>query len=170
MRRLLLALGSGGLLCLAFPTFDIWVAAPLALAVLAWALTGVRTRVGAGLGLAAGLAFFVPTLHWSGIYVGALPWLALSTLEALFFAVAGGLYAWLSRGGQVRPLAFALVWVVTEGFRGRAPYGGFPWVKLAFGQADSPFGRLVALGGPPFVGFIIALVGGLLALVVSRAL
>ncbi|MDN5767995.1 MAG: apolipoprotein N-acyltransferase [Humibacillus sp.] len=169
--RLVAALASGGVLCLAFPTFDIWVAAPLSLALLAWTLTGRGARAGFGLGLAAGLAFFVPTLSWSGIYVGALPWLALSGLQALFFGLLGGVYGWLSTHGRhsgIRPLAFALSWVVAEGLRARLPYGGFPWVKLAFGQADSPFGRLVALGGPAFVAFVIALSGGLLALAVTR--
>ncbi|GAA2743454.1 apolipoprotein N-acyltransferase [Terrabacter aerolatus] len=157
-------------MCLAFPTFDVWVAAPLALALWAWAWTGVGARRGFLTGLVGGLAFFVPSLSWSGIYVGSLPWLALATLEALFLGLAGALYGWLSRRGSVRPLAFALVWVVAEGFRARAPYGGFPWLKLAFGQADSPFGRLVALGGAPFVGFVIALCAALLALGAQHAL
>ena len=103
--RLVIALGGGGLLCLAFPTFDVWVAAPLALALLAWAGTGLGARRGMLGGTLFGLAFFVPTLSWSGIYVGALPWLALSTLEALFVGLAGALYGWLSRTGRVRPLA-----------------------------------------------------------------
>jgi apolipoprotein N-acyltransferase len=165
--RPLLALIAGGVLCLAFPTFNIWVAAPVALTLLALALTGARARAGFGLGLLAGLAFFVPTLQWSGIYVGSLPWLALATAEAVFFGLAGLAYAWLARRGRVRPVVFALVWVVAEGLRARAPYGGFPWLKLAFGQADAPFGRLVALGGPALVGFAIALSAGLLALAVQ---
>jgi apolipoprotein N-acyltransferase len=169
VRRLILSLLGGGLLCLAFPTFDVWVAAPVALALWACAWTGVGARRGFGLGVAGGLVFFVPTLSWSGIYVGAVPWIALATLEALFIGVAGALVGWLGRDGRVRPLAFALVWMVTEGFRARAPYGGFPWLKIAFGQADSPFGRLVAWGGAPFVGFVVALVGALLALAAQRA-
>lgn len=160
----------GGLLCFAFPTFDVWVAAPVALALWAWSWTGTGSRRGFLLGLAGGVVFFVPTLSWSGVYVGSLPWLALATLESLFVALAGALYGRLSRRGQVRPLAFALVWVVTEGLRSRAPYGGFPWVKLAFSQADSPFGRLVALGGAPFVGFAIALSAALAALAVRHVL
>ncbi|GAB3871490.1 apolipoprotein N-acyltransferase [Terrabacter terrigena] len=170
MRRLLVSLLAGGLLCFAFPTFDVWVAAPLALGLWSWAWSGAGARRGFGLGFGGGLVFFVPTLSWSGIYVGAVPWVALATLESLFLGLAGSLVGWLCRDGRVRPLAFALVWVVTEGFRARAPYGGFPWLKIAFGQADSPFGRLVALGGAPFVGFVVALAGALLALAVHRAL
>ncbi len=166
--RLVAALAGGGLLCLAFPTLDVWVAAPAALALMAWGWSGLGPSRGLLLGTASGLVFFVPTLSWSGIYVGSVPWLALSTLEALFFGLAGALYGWLTRDRGVRPLAFALTWVVAEGFRARAPYGGFPWLKLAFGQADSPFGRLVALGGAPFVGFVIALAGALLALAAQR--
>jgi apolipoprotein N-acyltransferase len=169
VQRPLVSLIAGGLLCLAFPTFDVWVAAPLALALLAWAVTGLGAGRGLLAGVLFGLAFFVPTLSWSGVYVGALPWLALATLESLFIGLAGALYGWLSRAGRVRPFAFAVVWVVTEGLRARAPYGGFPWLKLAFSQADSPVGRLVALGGAPFVGFTLALGGGLLALAAQRA-
>ena len=168
VRRLFVSLLGGGVLCFAFPTVDVWVAAPVALALWAWAWTGIGARRGFVLGAAGGLVFFVPTLSWSGIYVGSLPWLALATLQAVFIGVAGSLYGWLSRPGRVRPLAFALVWVVAEGFRARAPYGGFPWLKLAFGQADSPFGRLVAIGGAPFVGFVIALAGALVALGVQH--
>lgn len=170
MRRLVLALGSGGLLTLAFPTFEVWAAAPVALGLLAWATTGVGARRGFGLGFAAGLAFFLPSLQWAGTYVGAVPWIALAVLEALFIGVAGAVTGWLSRSGQVRPVAFALVWTVTEELRGVAPYGGFPWLKLAFGQADSPMGRLVALGSTPFVAFVVALVGALLASAAAAAL
>jgi apolipoprotein N-acyltransferase len=166
--RLVAALGGGGLLCLAFPTFDVWVAAPLALALMAWAWAGLGARRGFLLATASGLVFFLPSLSWSGIYVGAVPWVALATMEAVFLGVAGALYGWLARAGRVRPVAFALTWVVVEGFRARAPYGGFPWLKLAFGQPDSPFGRLVALGGAPFVGFVIALAGALLAVAGQR--
>ena len=42
VRRLLLSLIAGGLLCLAFPTFDVWVAAPVALALWAWAWAGAQ--------------------------------------------------------------------------------------------------------------------------------
>src|SRR3954453_23839483 len=77
------------------------------------ALTGRSVRAGVGLGLLYGLALFVPLLRWSGVYVGALPWLALSTLEALYLALLGGLLAPLLRlaadGGRGRRRPRALV-------------------------------------------------------------
>ena len=170
IRRILMALLAGGLLSLAFPAANVWVAAPLSTTVLALVWTGTGSRRGMALGLLAGAAFFLPSLQWSGIYVGPVPWVALSLLEAFFLGIAGALYGWLSRAGRVRPLAFALVWVVVEGVRSRTPYGGFPWLKLAFSQADSPFGRLVAVGGTPVVALVVTLAGALVALCVQHVL
>jgi apolipoprotein N-acyltransferase len=58
----------------------------------------------------------------------------------------------------------AALWVGQEALRDRAPFGGFPWGRLAFSQPDSPLLRLAALGGAPLVTFAVALAGGLLAL------
>ena len=38
----------------------------------------------------------------------------------------------------------------------RIPFGGFPWGRLAFSQADSPLGRLAWLGGVPLVSAVVA--------------
>ena len=175
-------MGAGLLLWLAFPDVNIWAGAPLGIALFAAAVHGVRARTGAWLGMLAGLVFFVSSLHWTGIYVGSLPWLALSTLEAGYWAIAGAWLAWLSAPpaqpaakahalayrALPYPLLVALTWVVTEWLRGATPWGGFPWVRVAFSQADAPFGRLAAWGGAPGVSFAVALCGGLLAVAALR--
>ena len=167
LRRLLLALVSGAALWLAFPGHDLWLMAPVGVALLAVATRGARPRRGFLLGLVSGLVYFTATLSWSGIYVGALPWIALSVLQALFVAILGAVTAFLQTGSgalvRTRPFVVALAWVGQEALRDRIPYGGFPWVRLAFSQADSPIGRLAALGGAPMVTFGVALSGGLLA-------
>jgi apolipoprotein N-acyltransferase len=56
-----------------------------------------------------------------------------------------------------------VLWVGQEALRDRTPFGGFPWARLAFSQADSPLLGLAALGGAPAVTFGVALAGGLLA-------
>lgn len=161
MRRLLLALLGGIALTLAFPGYGLWWLAPVGVALLALATVDARGRMGALTGLIFGLAFFVPTLSWSGSFLGVVPWAALAVLQSLFIALLGAGSALLQRTG-VRPVAIGLLWVAQEALRDRFPYGGFPWVRLAFSQADSPLGRVAALGGAPTVTFLVALAGGLL--------
>lgn len=160
------AVGSGLLLDVAFPGIGWWPAAPVAIAVLLLALHGRGVRAGAGLGLMFGLAFFVPHLNWSGIYVGAMPWLALATLQALYMAAFGGAVTLTLRStdkAAVRSVLVAALWVGQEALRARTPFGGFPWGRLAFSQADAPSLGLAAVGGAPLVSFAVALAGALLA-------
>ncbi len=197
LRRLVLAVLSAVALCLAFPDAGVWVLAPVGVALLAAATRGASVRVGALLGFVTGAGFFGYSLSWAGIVVGVVPWAGLVVLQSLFLAVLGAVTAWaqgrplrrvplrpsslrdLRRSADadsrvsasataVRPLVVALAWVGQEALRDRIPYGGFPWVRLAFSQADSPLGRLAALGGAPLVTFAVALAGGLLAAAAYR--
>jgi apolipoprotein N-acyltransferase len=169
-----LAVASGLALWLAFPSHDLWIMAPIGVALLALATCGAPAWQGALLGLVSGLACFLPLLSWSGVYVGALPWIALSVLESLYIALLGLTCALLQGGaspyavGRVRPMVVSLAWVAQEALRDNTPFGGFPWGRLAFSQADSPLAALAALGGAPAVTFAVALVGGLLAVAVAR--
>ena len=148
--------------------------APIGVALLALATRRARAWQGALLGMVSGLSCFLPLLSWSGVYVGALPWIALAALESLYIALLGLACALLQRGpslagsGRVRPLVVALAWVTQEVLRDTTPFGGFPWGRLAFSQADSPLAGLAALGGAPAVTFGVALVGGLLAAGLTR--
>ena len=56
-----------------------------------------------------------------------------------------------------------MLWVAQEALRGRVPFGGFPWGRLAFSQGDAPTARLAVVGGAPLVTFVVAVAGGLLA-------
>ena len=163
--RLLLALLGGGAIALAFPAYDQWYAAWLGCGLIAAA--GWAARPGAGFltGLVAGLAYFLPTLSWSGVYVGALPWVALATLQALYvaamLAVIGPLQRRLLDGGAAWA-AYGIIplgWVVGEWARGSTPFGGFPWARLAFSQADSPLRALAAVGGAPLLTAAVATMG-----------
>ena len=154
----------GGLcVWLAFPDHNLWPLAPVGVALLALATREQRPRTAALLGLLTGLASFGPTLHWSGVYVGNLPWIALTVLQALYIALLGLTLpaAWRTRGWA--PLVIAGLWVAQEALRGRTPYGGFPWARLAFSQTGAPTLHLAALGGAPLVSFAAALAGALLA-------
>ncbi|MCY0929582.1 apolipoprotein N-acyltransferase [Streptomyces sp. H27-H1] len=149
---------SGVLLYLSFPPRPLWWLAPLALALLGWCLYGRRARAGFGLGVLHGLGFLLPLLVWTGEGVGPVPWLALGTLESLLIGLTTLGIALVSRLPGW-PLWGAAVWIAGEALRARAPFGGFPWGKLAFGQPDGVFLPLAALGGTPLLSFAVALCG-----------
>jgi len=161
----LVAVASGLLGACAFPQVGIWPFAILSVAGLSLAVDGRRARTGAWLGFVYGLAFFVPLLHWTGVYVGAFPWLLLSTAEAGFMAALGAALVMVQRL-RAAPLWIATAWVLQESLRDRLPFGGFPWGRLAFSQANSPLKWFIALGGAPLLSFMVALAGGGLAMLV----
>ncbi|MCD5349446.1 apolipoprotein N-acyltransferase [Kineosporia mesophila] len=160
------------MLHLAFPGIGIWPLAPVGVAGLAVATRGVSGRFGALLGFVFGLVFFLRLIPWIGIYVGALPWVALSITEALYVAAMGALLprVWRARGGLPGLLlASGGLWVAQEAVRGRWPFGGFPWGRLAFSQSDAPTAPLASIGGAPLVSFAVAVAGTLLAWAVVKA-
>jgi apolipoprotein N-acyltransferase len=160
--RTLLALAGGFALLLSFPDRNLPALAVLGPAALAIAVRGQRIRSGLWLGLVLGLAFFVPLLSWTGVYVGSLPWLALAVAEAAYLALLGAATALTSRL-PLWPLWAACLWVADEALRGRFPFGGFPWGRLGLSQTSGPLTSLAAYGGVPLVSFAVALAGTLLA-------
>ncbi len=156
--RALAAAGGGALLYASFPPRPLWWLAPLAFAVLGVVLHGRRARTGFGLGYLFGLGFLLPLLHWTGVYVGATPWLALVAVEALFLAAVGAAVAVASRLPGA-PLWAACLWVAGEAARARVPFGGLPWGRVAFGQPDGVFLPLAALGGSALLSFAVVLCG-----------
>ncbi|MGW0563278.1 apolipoprotein N-acyltransferase [Streptomyces sp. NPDC003016] len=149
---------SGLLLYASFPPRPLWWLVLPGFALLGWCLHGRRARAAFGLGLLAGLGFLLPLLSWTGEEVGPVPWLALAAAEALFVAVCCVGIAVVTRL-PLWPVWGAAVWVLGEAARARVPFGGFPWGKIAFGQADSVFLPLAAVGGTPFLGFAVVLCG-----------
>ncbi|WP_236832885.1 apolipoprotein N-acyltransferase [Blastococcus sp. KM273128] len=163
-----LSVGGGLCLWVAFPPFGWWALAAGGPMTLAVATRGRSARSGAALGMLLGLAFMVPLLKWTGIFVGDFPWLALSVAQAAFYAVLGAATAATSRL-RWWPLWVATLWVGTEAARSRVPFGGFPWGRIGFSQADGPFASLAAYGGVALVTFAVALTGTLLAAAVVNA-
>lgn len=149
---------SGLLLYVSFPPRTLWWLALPAFAVLGWVLRGRSWKAGLGLGYLFGLGFLLPLLVWTGVEVGPGPWIALVVIEAVFVALVGaGITAVSGLPGW--PLWAAALWIAGEAARARVPFSGFPWGKIAFGQADGVFLPLAALGGTPVLGFAVVLCG-----------
>ncbi|GGX58553.1 apolipoprotein N-acyltransferase [Streptomyces fructofermentans] len=159
---------SGVLLYVSFPPRTLWWLALPAFAGFAWCLRGRSWKAALGLGYVFGLGFLLPLLVWTGVEVGPGPWLALVVIEAVFVALtAVGVAAVSKLPGS--PFWAAALWVAAEAARARAPFGGFPWGKIAFGQADGVFLPLAAVGGTPVLGFAVVLCGFGLYEVVRQA-
>ncbi|MGN5377826.1 apolipoprotein N-acyltransferase [Streptomyces sp. MUSC 14] len=159
--RLVPALASvlcGVLLYVSFPPRPLWWLALPAFAGFGWVLRGRSWKAALGLGYLFGLGFLLPLLVWTGVEVGPGPWLALVAVEAIFIALVGVGVAAVSRL-PVWPVWAAAVWIAGEAARARVPFNGFPWGKIAFGQADGVFLPLAAVGGTPVLGFAVVLCG-----------
>lgn len=167
-----LAVLAGASILLALPPYDLWPLAPVGVALLAAATHRRRLRGGFGVGLLAGAVLFLPLLWWTTFAGGWLPWVILSTSQAGFVGLLGLASAWTSplvdRWRGLWPVLTAVLWTAMEAFRDRAPFGGFPWGRLAFSQGDAPALRLAAWGGAPLVTFAVAAAGGVLVALLWR--
>ncbi|MGH1523127.1 apolipoprotein N-acyltransferase [Leifsonia sp. L25] len=163
---LLLALSSGPILAAGFPGHDVW---PLTFVGIGMVLVAQRGRTAGSafaVGWLAGEAFYLLHVSWTSLYLGPVPWIALSTLEALFWGAGGVLitlaYRWVPRAwpgigarlGLV-PVIVAGLWVLREYVTGNWPYGGFSWGRVAESQSLSPYAPLVAWLGISGLGFVM---------------
>ncbi|ONH32865.1 apolipoprotein N-acyltransferase [Pseudofrankia asymbiotica] len=164
LARSVAALAAGAALYLAFPPVGAWPLAPVAVAALTLLVRGRRLPSAYRVAFLFGLGFFLPLLRFVA-FVGDDALYALAVGEAAILALAGPATVLALR---LRPgyswAALACVWVGQEALRGRAPFGGFPWGRLAFSQPDSPYTPLAAVAGAPAMTFAVAATGALLAL------
>jgi apolipoprotein N-acyltransferase len=161
---LTVALAGGLAVAAASPPAGIWPLAAAGPALLAIALAGRSLRASFVVGLVFGIAFFFPLLSWV-LNVAWFAWVALAAASALILAVFAVAQRVLLRLPGW-PVAVAGWWVALEAFRDRWPWGGFPWGRLAMSQASAPTRGWAAIGGAPFLTFVVALFGGTLAWVV----
>lgn len=138
-----------------------------------WGLARDSARWAFLVGTVWGVAHFLPLLWWAREAAGTVPWVALSLSQAMLMALAPVMFVWIRRipalrnGKLVLALPFAAAWVAVEQLRHMWPFGGFPWVRIAFSQTDGPLVKLAPFGGAPLVSFVVVALGGLLAAGVS---
>lgn len=173
---LLLALGGGLLTEAGFPGLGWWPLTVVGMALLFAALARDSARWNALVALVFGLALLGPHVTFVEAAVGPVPWVALTVAEAGLIGLFGAAWSWARRGeatwraARLQVPVFGVLWVAVEELRACWPFGGFPWGRLAFAQADSPLGRWAWAGGVPLVSFLVAGAGALLALGVVAVL
>lgn len=165
--RCLVALLGGGVLALAFePVGAAWLMPP-ALAALVLAVRHAHPRHAWLPGLLFGIGFCFTLLWWMRA-VGTDAWLALSALEAAWFAPLGVGLAVVSRR-RAWPWWSAVLWVAVETMRGGFPFGGLPWGRLAYATADTVWQAGLPWWGMTGASLLIALTGTTLAWLLVEA-
>jgi apolipoprotein N-acyltransferase len=161
-----LAAASGLVLDLAFPDTGIWPLAIPAIALVLIAFDGRKGDAAFLVGFVFGVAFYFPHIEWAAVFLGPVPWSALSVLMALWCGLGGILITWAYRYVPriwpspasrmlLLPAVVAGLWVAREGIAAVWPYGGFSWGRVAFSQSASPFSDLFAWIGVAGVGFVL---------------
>ena len=163
---LIVAAAAGPILDASFPDRGWW---PLAIPAVALALLAAQgRRPGAALlvGLVFGAAFYFPHIEWATLFLGPIPWSALSTLMALWVMIGTAaislVYRWAPRvwsgpAGRLLlvPAIVAGLWTAREAIASVWPYGGFSWGRVAFSQSESPVAPLFAWLGVSGVSFVL---------------
>lgn len=175
----LAAAALGAFCVLGFAPFDkyfaVWPAPTFALGglFLLWR-KAASAREAMRLGLAWGAGCFLFGVSW--IYVSlsqfggmAPPLAGAATLLfclylALFPALAGGLFLRWRSNAPRDVLLFAGLWTLAEWLRGTL-FTGFPWLAVGYSQSPpSPLAGWASVLGVYGIGFVVALIGGLVGL------
>lgn len=103
----------------------------------------------------AGLAFFLPLLHWSGSYVGWVPWVSLALLQTTIFNSLG-FFSWKRNISSV--FLFAAFFTLIEIVRMKWPFGGFGWGRVGHTQVEYLSGlySIVGVAGVTFTVITLA--------------
>lgn len=163
---ILVAAASGPILDAGFPGLFLWPFAFVGIALVLLSLIGRTARASFLVGLVAGASFYFVHIEWATLFLGPVPWSALSTLEALFFAlgaVAIALtYRWVPKAWPTTvgrlgllPVVVAGLWTAREAWASVWPYGGIAWGRVAQSQSDSPFSDLFGWFGMSGVSFVM---------------
>lgn len=164
---LLMAVTGGWLMDLGYPDLAWW---PFTIIGTALVLASLRGRsIGGALlvGAVSGFAYYGVLIEWLTVYLGVVPWLALTLAQVVFTAVGGVLItlawrwvprAWPGVAGRLvlTPAVIAAAWTTREAIASVFPFGGFAWGRLAHSQAEGPLAHWAAWVGFSGLTFLIA--------------
>jgi len=176
LRHYAFALLSGLLLTLAFPAFDLFFLAWVALVPLLCRVLRSSPWEAAAQFFVAGwlfhsllLQWLAGNVHWAGGWA-LLGHQLLCVFLGLYWAALGALWTWAHRRAPKMAGAFfvALLWVGMEWLQARI-LSGFGWSALGYSQGfDLALLQCAALGGVSLVSFLLVLVNALLALLITE--
>jgi len=163
----LAAIVGGWLMDLGFPDLAWWPLTIVGTAVVLWALRGRSIGGALLIGAISGFAYYGTLIEWLTVYLGLVPWLAL-TLAQVFFTALGGVLitlawrwvprAWPGAAGRLvlTPAVVGAAWTIREAVASVFPFGGFAWGRLAHSQAEGPLAHWAAWVGFSGLTFLLA--------------
>jgi apolipoprotein N-acyltransferase len=164
---IVMAILAGWIMDFGFPDRDIWPLALVGTLLMLWSVRGLSFRASLLVGAVGGFSFFGILIWWLTVYLGLIPWLALTMAQVFFFSAGLGLIgvAWSYASRQWTSLAGRLVlvpalvggaWMTREAVSAVFPFGGFAWARLSQSQSESPLAPLVAWVGTSGMSFLLA--------------
>lgn len=153
--RYLAAIFFAALSSFSFEPYGIWPLAFVGLAGWFTLLSQNALKYRIYLSYLFGACLLLLNQHWTGIYVGNLPWLILSLSQALIFIMPA---LFVRKGAKYNQYFFALSYVLTELLLRTVPFTGFGWTRLSFTQVNSPLAVIYPIGGVALVALVLALI------------
>ena len=137
----------------AFEPFTFWPSAFIGLGGWYYLLLAANLRSRLCISYLYGLSLLLTVQHWTGIYVGNTPWIALCVVQSIFFIIPA---YFVSKKQRFNQFSFAASYVLVELLLRTVPFTGFGWSRISFTQVDSPLASLYPLGGVVLVAFMSA--------------
>ncbi|MET1042891.1 MAG: apolipoprotein N-acyltransferase [Microbacteriaceae bacterium] len=164
---LVIAAVAGPVLDAGFPGLGMWPLTFVGIAMVLLAIRGQSAPRALLIGFVGGTSFYLIHVQWATLFLGPVPWAALSVLEGFFFALGcmaiALAYRWLPIGRHpverlvALPVVVAGLWTAREAWASVWPYGGFAWGRVAQSQSESPLAPLFSWLGTSGVSFVMVL-------------
>ena len=151
--RIILYLIAGLISSTAFAPIEFWISAFIGLGLWFYLLDKSRPAARFIGSYVYGLGLLLPAQHWTGIYVGNLPWIILGFVQSIFFIIPAFFFA---NSIRLKPYFFASSYVLVELLLRTIPFTGFGWSRMSYTQTQSPFSILYPLGGVVLVAWVLA--------------
>jgi apolipoprotein N-acyltransferase len=164
---LALAIIAGWLMDLGFPDGDWWPLTLLGTALMMASVRGLGSGRALLVGAVGGFTFYGIMIWWLTVYLGLIPWIALTLAQVFFFAFGMALVAlvwrygsqhWSSITGRlgIVPVLVGGAWMLREAIAAVFPFGGFAWGRIAQSQSEGPLASWVAWLGTSGMSFLLA--------------
>jgi apolipoprotein N-acyltransferase len=164
---LLAVVVAGWLMSLGFPDVGWWPFTLIGLGMVFTTARGLTLGRSLLVGAVAGFTYYGVLITWLTVYLGIVPWLALTLAQTVLFAFGFVVLTltWRvidARRGSVgwnlgvAPVLLASAWLVREAIASVWPWGGFAWGRLAHSQASGPALEWFSWIGTSGVSYLLA--------------